>query len=381
MENVFSCTGYIKPNTVISNAFIEHFMLDANGSYVKVYLYLSEYIQAGKTDISVSELADKMDSTERDIIRALQHWEKKGLICITVDNEDNLISIDMYNPDDVYESTKKDTQTNEVIDDIASTEQMPFSGTKETENRFLNSKPVTVSPKQLKELASNQDFKWACQVIESFLERPFKPNEIELISYLYGTLHFSSDLLLHLYEYCISLGKSNSSYIQAVALAWHERGVKTPEDAKKESTDYNTAHTAISKAFGLGRPLAMIEKQFVEKWQKDWSIDLSVILEACNRTMLKIQKADFKYTDGILDNWHKSGIKTLLDVEKADEIYAKNKADKKSQKDNSNSGSYRYNTTGSSVNGYVKKNQFNTFRQRDTSHAEISELEKKLLNR
>ena len=98
--------------------------------------------------------------------------------------------------------------------------------------------------------------------------------------------------------------------IQAVALAWHERGVKTPEDAKKESTDYNTAHTAISKAFGLGRPLAMIEKQFVEKWQKDWSIDLSVILEACNRTMLKIQKADFKYTDGILDNWHKSGIKT-----------------------------------------------------------------------
>ena len=381
MENVFSCMGYIKPNTVISNAFIEHFMLDANGSYVKVYLYLSEYIQAGKTDISVSELADKMDSTERDIIRALQHWEKKGLICITVDNEDNLISIDMYNPDDVYESIKRDTQTDEVIDDIASTEQMPFSGTKETENRFSNSKPVTVSPKQLKELASHQDFKWACQVIESFLERPFKPNEIELISYLYGTLHFSSDLLLHLYEYCISLGKSNSSYIQAVALAWHERGVKTPEDAKKESTDYNTAHTAISKAFGLGRPLAMIEKQFVEKWQKDWSIDLSVILEACNRTMLKIQKADFKYTDGILDNWHKSGIKTLLDVEKADEIYAKNKADKKSQKDNSNSVSYRYNTTGSSVNGYVKKNQFNTFRQRDTSHAEISELEKKLLNR
>lgn len=54
---------------------------------------------------------------------------------------------------------------------------------------------------------------------------------------------------------------------------------------------------------------------------------------------------------------------------------------KNHKKDNSNSGSYRYNTTGSSVNGYVKKNQFNTFRQRDTSHAEISELEKKLLNR
>ena len=50
MENVLSCTGYIQQNTVISNAFIEHFMLDANGSYVKVYLYLSNvYSPAAST--------------------------------------------------------------------------------------------------------------------------------------------------------------------------------------------------------------------------------------------------------------------------------------------------------------------------------------------
>ena len=182
--------------------------------------------------------------------------------------------------------------------------------------------------------------------------------------------------MIHLYDYCISLGKSNSNYIQAVALSWHEQGVKSPEDAKKVTTDYNTAYTAISKAFGLGRPLAIIEKQFVERWQKEWMIDLSVIIEACNRTMLKIQKADFKYTEGILDNWHKSGIKTLLDVEKADEIYAKHK----SEKSNNSQKNYRYNANNSG-GSYIKKNQFNTFQQRDTSHAEISELERKLLNR
>ena len=314
MENVLSCTGYIQQNTVISNAFIEHFMLDANGSYVKVYLYLSKCIQSGGIDISIPFLADKTDSTERDIIRALQHWEKKGLIKITLDNvTEQISSIQMLNP---------------------------------------------------------------LQAIQSFLERPFKSNEIELISYLYGTLHFSSELLIHLYDYCISLGKSNSNYIQAVALSWHEQGVKSPEDAKKVTTDYNTAYTAISKALGLGRPLAIIEKQFVERWQKEWMIDLSVIIEACNRTMLKIQKADFKYIEGILDNWHKSGIKTLLDVEKADEIYAKHK----SEKSNNSQKNYRYNANNSG-GSYIKKNQFNTFQQRDTSHAEISELERKLLNR
>lgn len=374
MENVLSCTGYIQQNTVISNAFIEHFMLDANGSYVKVYLYLSKCIQSGGIDISIPFLADKTDSTERDIIRALQHWEKKGLIKITLDNvTEQISSIQMLNPDDVYQASKSASYIDDTAEDIASTSQIPFSS-KEKKSDSVNS--VFVSAEQRKELAANQDFQFALQAIQSFLERPFKSNEIELISYLYGTLHFSSELLIHLYDYCISLGKSNSNYIQAVALSWHEQGVKSPEDAKKVTTDYNTAYTAISKAFGLGRPLAIIEKQFVERWQKEWMIDLSVIIEACNRTMLKIQKADFKYTEGILDNWHKSGIKTLLDVEKADEIYAKHK----SEKSNNSQKNYRYNANNSG-GSYIKKNQFNTFQQRDTSHAEISELERKLLNR
>jgi len=374
MENVLSCTGYIQQNTVISNAFIEHFMLDANGSYVKVYLYLSKCIQSGGIDISIPFLADKTDSTERDIIRALQHWEKKGLIKITLDNvTEQISSIQMLNPDDVYQASKSASYIDDTAEDIASTSQIPFSS-KEKKSDSVNS--VSVSAEQRKELAANQDFQFALQAIQSFLERPFKSNEIELISYLYGTLHFSSELLIHLYDYCISLGKSNSNYIQAVALSWHEQGVKSPEDAKKVTTDYNTAYTAISKAFGLGRPLAIIEKQFVERWQKEWMIDLSVIIEACNRTMLKIQKADFKYTEGILDNWHKSGIKTLLDVEKADEIYAKHK----SEKSNNSHKNYRYNANNSG-GSYIKKNQFNTFQQRDTSHAEISELERKLLNR
>ena len=374
MENVLSCTGYIQQNTVISNAFIEHFMLDANGSYVKVYLYLSKCIQSGSIDISIPFLADKTDSTERDIIRALQHWEKKGLIKITLDNvTEQISSIQMFNPDDVYQTSKSASYIDDSVEDIASTSQIPFSS-KEKKSDSVNS--VSVSAEQRKELAANQDFQFALQAIQSFLERPFKANEIELISYLYGTLHFSSELLIHLYDYCISLGKSNSNYIQAVALSRHEQGVKTTKKKKKVTTDYNTAYTAISKAFGLGRPLAIIEKQFVERWQKEWMIDLSVIIEACNRTMLKIQKADFKYTEGILDNWHKSGIKTLLDVEKADEIYAKHK----SEKSNNSQNNYRY-ATNNSGGSYIKKNQFNTFQQRDTSHAEISELERKLLNR
>ena len=79
MENVFSCMGYIKPNTVISNAFIEHFMLDANGSYVKVYLYLSEYIQAEKRTYRFPSLLIKWTAPKEILFVLYSIGKKKGL--------------------------------------------------------------------------------------------------------------------------------------------------------------------------------------------------------------------------------------------------------------------------------------------------------------
>ena len=98
-------------------------------------------------------------------------------------------------------------------------------------------------------------------------------------------------------------------------------------------------------------------------------MDLSVILEACNRTMLKIQKADFKYTEGILDNWHKAGIHTLMDVEKADEIYARKKAARKAAQEKTvRSG------------GPQGKNRYTAYAQHGLSQEDARELEKKLLH-
>ena len=79
MENVLSCTGYIQQNTVISNVFIEHFMLDANGSYVKVYLYLSKCIQSGGIDISIPFLADKQTALKEILFVLCSIGEKRDL--------------------------------------------------------------------------------------------------------------------------------------------------------------------------------------------------------------------------------------------------------------------------------------------------------------
>ncbi len=456
MDNILLCSSHIPLVTFIHNTFIEKYMLGANGSYVKVYLYLSKCIQSGQEDLSISSLADQMENTEKDILRALNYWEKQGLLAITRGQDKKTIQgIDVLDPDEL--STTKPiprkvsvkrthcktasstasagtsvsadagpsrtmdstlpgqpssaaahagdahpadstppgrsssatahagnthtadntshgrsssaahagdthsvdstvhTDPARTIDSTAhsdparSADSMlprtdevdapPRSAVDDStaQNRGNAAQPSStnaparqysfhVTTEQAKRLAKNDEFCWTCNVIESYLGRPVKPSELQLVSYLYDSLHFSPELILHLYEYCISLGKTGVRYIQTVAISWDEQGVKTPEDAQNVSSTYNATYTAISRALALGRPLAAIEKKYIDHWQNDLQMDVSVILEACNRTVLKFQHADFKYTSGILDKWHNSGIQTLSDVERSDREYTRNRS-------------------------------------------------------
>lgn len=392
MDNILLCSNHIPLVTSIHNTFIEKYMLHANGSYVKVYLYLSKCIQAGEEDLSISSLADQMENTEKDVIRALNYWEKQGLMRLTRSEDgEEILGIDVLNPDETLpahggshssvgvsaatgnaaaSSTKKPssgkdglTSPEAAVSDHhsatnGSSDDHTKASAKKTEQPKISSAPKaqTVSPaastgesrtershktiqvttEQMNRLAENDDFCWTSNVVESYLGRPIKPKELQLITYLYDTLHFSSELILHLYEYCISLGKTSTSYIEKVAIAWDEKHVKTPDDAQNATIEYNTTYNAVSKAMALGRPLAAIEKDFVDRWQNQWSMDLSVILEACNRTLLKLQHGDFKYAEAIVERWHRSGVHTLADIQKADEAFANEKAIERAAKRNGN---------------------------------------------
>ena len=432
MDHILLCTNHIPPITTIYNSFIEDYMPAANGSYVKVYLYIAKCLQAKESNFSISSLADQLENTEKDILRALMYWEKKGLMSLNRDKATGeILGLEMLIPFaerdfDTYENTAKESAASLGVDsdlsetgalnrrnsdlsetgaldrrnsdfsetgalnrrnsdfsetDAANTSSYESSGTDAPSNvnsdvhRASNSaqdknssavKPIQVSPEQIQELSANEDFVWVCNVVESYLERPMKPTEIQLITYLYGTLHFSRELILHLYDYCISMGKTACNYIQTVALSWPEQGIKTPEQAQNASVRYLASYNAVSKALGLGRGLAEIEKKYVDHWQNDWNMDLSVILEACNRTVLKLHHADFKYTEGILSHWNEQNVRTLQGVEQSDLHYAQTKEQKEKKKPS---------TSGKQP----PRNQFQNFKQRDVSSEELQELERKLL--
>ena len=62
--------------TCVPNAFIDELLGEANGDYVRVYLYLLRHYT---NSLKLHSVADALNLTDHDIMRAVSYWEKKGI--------------------------------------------------------------------------------------------------------------------------------------------------------------------------------------------------------------------------------------------------------------------------------------------------------------
>jgi DnaD/phage-associated family protein len=351
-------------------------MPSANGAYVKVYLYLLRCIlNTDDIEVSISAIADRLDDTEKDIIRALCYWEKINLISLVRNTNNEIISITIndilkvhYEQNDTYEEVAPTTNTAPVTDE---SEQESPVAEKSVEISTLNrnfDKP-NYSEAQIKQLTNTDEVKWMLNIIEIYLDRLIKPMDLQLILYLYESLGFSAELIMYLYEYCVSKNKKNPAYIEAVALSWAEEGIDTVEKAEAATVLYNNNYNAVNKAFGLNRAPGNVEKQYINKWLNKFNFSIDIIVEACNRTILMTQKPDFKYADKILENWFKKDVKELNQISQLDEEHSKYAASK-------NSSSAFAPAPKAAVN-----NRFNAFPQRTYTEEDYSSMEQKLLHK
>ncbi|HHV09528.1 MAG TPA: DnaD domain protein [Clostridiales bacterium] len=348
--------------TIVPNIFIDQFMPSANGAYVKVYLYLLRCFLGNCPEVTISSIADRLDNTEKDIIRALNYWEKLDLLTLTRNRNKEITSIKLADlgsmPRDKEEepAPAMNSEWDTELDEVAVTIHTEV-------------KPATrqaYSAEKISQLSNNDEIKWALHIVEIYLDRPLKPMDLQLILYLYEELHFSAELIMYLYEYCVSKGKKNASYIEAVALSWAEEGIDTEEKAKEAVSAYSDHFNTVNKAFGLNRAPGQIERQYIRKWVEVFSFPDDIITEACNRTILRTGKPDFKYTDRILETWFKKKVTNMKDILRLDEEFSRG------NRPSENKVSQTAKASG---------NKFNQFPQRTYTAQDYAELEKKLLNK
>lgn len=375
MSTIILNSNSVTDTTLIPNLFIDNYMPSANGSYVKVYLYLLRCINcATDTQVTISSIADRLDDTEKDIIRALCYWEKVNLISLARSTDNDIVSITI---NDIYALAGQQGQHTEELQPAPAavtaeqeqiTELPVAAKAKEPVPERTFDKP-TYSEAQIKQLTNTDEVKWLLNIIEIYLDRLIKPMDLQLILYLYESIGFSAELIMYLYEYCVSKNKKSPSYIEAVAISWAEEGIDTVEKAEASTALYNSNYSAVNKAFGLNRAPGQIEKQFINKWLNKYSFSIDIIVEACNRTILQTQKPDFKYADKILENWHKKGAKDLSQITKLDEEHSKIAAMKSNNK------------PPAAAAKPSPTNRFNAFPQRTYTEEDYSSMEQRLLHK
>lgn len=283
--------------TFVANNFIDHYMSDANDAQIKVYLYLLRMMQAGLST-SVCDIADKFNDTEKDIMRALTYWEKKGLIGLEYDAEGHLLSISL---EDIPEAVDKSKVTS-------------IQGTRTYKNAAAPSSISSHRPKKSDEKENQQ----LVFLAEQYFGRTLNPADIQKIFYIHNDLEFSMDLMDYLMQYCAELGKKDFRYMEKVAENWNEAGIKTTRQAKARARKYNKNVYTVMKELGYDNSPAPAEAAYIEHWFNDYGFSLDIVVEACSRTVLSTQKNRLQYAEGILKSWHESNVSSKEDIVRLD---------------------------------------------------------------
>lgn len=319
--------------TLVENEFIDHYMAAANGEFVKVYLLLLRHMNNPCASLSISQLADYLDHTEGDIIRALKYWEKEGLLTLEYDDALHVIGIELGKAPktgSAAPAASVGTESAAPVTSVGPGSAAPAAsvGTGSTAPAALAQKPDSVSaaPARRKSTASRRELKQLLFITEQYLGKTLTRTDVDMITYFYDTLGFSSDLIEYLIEYCVENGHKSMHYIQKVALSWADEHITSVEQARNTSALYNKVCYSVLNAYGIkGRGPAAAELEYIRKWTEQDAFDLDLILEACNRTMKAIHQPGFEYTDKILENWKNSKVHTLADVRILDSAYEQGK--------------------------------------------------------
>lgn len=380
--------------TTVSDIFIDQYMPKANGEFVKVYLYLLRATGSGAGIATISEIADHFSNTEADIIRAINYWASEGILQLQSGADGQIMGINLCSlsvsgmqaaqsniQSAVADNAAQNNLQNSVVNNAAqniSTANIRMQDSvveklksQTTDKAASSQKEYTLD--EIKEFRKNPDISELFFIIETYLKHTLSSTDTNMVLYWLDELHFSTDLVEYLVEYCITKGHSSLRYMNKVALGWADAGIKTVDQAKDDAAAHSQIYYSVMKALGItGRNLVDSEVSLINKWVGEYGFDIELVKAACSKTISAIQKPSFEYTDSILANWRKKDVHTLKDVEVLDANFAKaNKASAtgSSQSTNAANGSSKPKSNNSS-----SKNKFNNFNQRNNDYDKLEKL-------
>ncbi len=360
MDKIIALNTVQDQITVLTNTFIDEYMPRADGEYVKVYLLILR-LQSSQTPVDVERIADCLELTQKDVLRALSYWQNAGLL--RMDSEDT-----RKNSDVSAGTALSDMPTGSTPGTVPLAQQEP-SGTAE---RAVVPEKTVLTPGGLKDSMKDTDLERTIYMAETYLGRPFSSTELNSFCYISDQLHFSPDLMEYLIEYCVTRGKTSVRYIESVAINWYQQGIHTVKEAKEQSTLYTQNVYPVMKAFGISnRDPGSAELDYIKQWNS-LGFEPDIIIEACSRTLLATHQASFPYANKILKEWKRLGVRNSSDIKILDEKRRSAAASSYA------AGTSRKKEEGDKRTAALAANPFHNFEQRTYDY---QDLESRLLDK
>lgn len=342
--------NYIE-STAVSNCFIDEYMKDANDAQLKIYLYLLRMIHANLS-FSVSDIADKFNHTEKDVLRALRYWEKHKLLTLDYDGDKNLVGIHLceLNPGE-------NTAGHAAAELAPAPTVMAAAGSDGSVRSFsAASAPQPCAPEpdpyakptyttdQLRDFKERESTAQLLFVAQVYVGRPLTASDMKTILYFSDVLRFSDDLIDYLIQYCVDRGKKDFRYMEKVAVSWAQQGITTPRQAQKAALKYDKSVYAIMNELGKSSAPTSKELEYINRWTGEYGFSQDIIFEACERTVLAVDKHRFEYAEGILSSWRQENVRHKSDIRRIDEQHQKQKAAPRSAAPNNRFNQFKQNT-------------------------------------
>lgn len=267
-------------DTEVSDIFINEYLTEADGDFVKVYLYCL-FLAKHNKDIALVDLSKKTGLQLDRVKAAIEYFNKVG---ITIPTERGIILCDL----------------------------------KEKEVNRLYTPKLSTSPEAaVEKLNRNQKRTSVINAINNaFFQGIMSPAWYNDIATIFDKYNFDEEVVYSLFNYCYDKRALHKNYLFTVAEAWGLNKIQTMSDLDVYYQKYekcNKLKKSISKKLGITRKLTEYEEAYVDKWCIELGYDMDIIEVALKKTTSKTNPS-FEYINKIICSWAEKGLKSKDEI-------------------------------------------------------------------
>lgn len=183
----------ILSTTSIPDVFFTEYLSQANGDYLKVYLYLYFLARYNK-DIKINDLSKKLDLPLKIIQDALKYWENIGLL-------------------------------------IRKNQGYILANIQEIEINKIYKPKITMSAEHIEDVSKNKNRAHAIDTINNdFFQGVMAPSWYGDIDLWFKKFGFDEEVMIALFRYCFNKSALHKNYVATVAEGWHKNNIVTFSD-------------------------------------------------------------------------------------------------------------------------------------------------------